>query len=472
MSRRAEPTPSPFRRLLRLGVALLGADLGGRLGSRTRVQVGPAIAEARLVPDPKAGTDVNVPPIGTARLETHKGLLRLEATVTGIDEREARSLVSEPGRFHVNVQRELKSGLIEVAKRSAAGTVAGAALASALAERSVKQTVAGGLVGAAAFAANAAVTYRTAKLNAWQNPHLSGLLAHAPGVIGDVRQIPKQFGRYRTQLAEITASVTGIYRGLTTLPGSPPKDAIRIVWLSDIHNNPLAFAVAHSLVEHYEAAMVIDTGDIADWGSEQETRVFSDIKHIPAPYLYIKGNHDGPQTVKALRKIKNVVVLDKGEVIEQAGLRIAGDADPRFTPDKSTGDDAFGKDRLAEIGTALAATLADAEVDIALVHDPVVAAQLAGVVPLVLSGHTHKRNDRAVDGTLLLTQGSSGGAGLRGVRENPPDPLAVSVLHIDPATKRLHTLDELTFGGLGLTELSLVRRAADSLGVPRAERAK
>lgn len=181
------------------------------------------------------------------------------------------------------------------------------------------------------------------------------------------------------------------------------------------------------------------------------------------PYLFIKGNHDGPATLKELGKLSNVVLLDDGEAIEQSGLTIVGDGDPRFTPDKSTGDDDFGKERLAEIGVELATTIAPAKADIALVHDPVVAVQLGGVVPLVLCGHTHKRNSRVIDGTLVLTQGSSGGAGLRGVRQDPPDPLTLSVLHVDARSKRLHTVDEFTFGGLGLSEVSLVRRSAAEL---------
>ena len=52
---------------------------------------------------------------------------------------------------------------------------------------------------------------------------------------------------------------------------------------------------------------------------------------------------------------------------------------------------------------------------IALVHDPKQAPPLDGVVPLVLAGHTHDREVSELDdGTLLMVEGSTGGAGLRG----------------------------------------------------------
>ena len=288
-----------------------------------------------------------------------------------------------------------------------------------------------------------------------------------PQLVEELRAIPDRLRQYGDQLGEITASVTGTYRGLTQLPGGPPADAVRIVWLSDVHNNPTAFAVAKALAEQYPGCVVVDTGDIGDWGKAFEARMYAGIGEIPAPYVFIKGNHDGPQTLVALGKIANVAILEDAMTYRHEGLTFAGDSDPRFTPDKSTGDDHFGKERLTKVGQMLAAKLASIKPDVVLVHDPVVAAQLSGTAPLVLCGHTHRRNAKKVGETLILTQGSSGGLGLRGVRQDPPRPLTISVLHIDRTTKRLHSMDELTFGGLGARTLSLVRRSADELGRPQ-----
>lgn len=307
------------------------------------------------------------------------------------------------------------------------------------------------------LAAAGTLGYRTARA-------LDGEPGTLGRVVGDLRRIPDRLRRYGVLLGEITAAVTGVYRGLTGLPDAPPPDAVRLIWLSDVHNNPVAFAVARALAEQHPGALVVDTGDIGDWGRRIEARMFAAIADIPAPYLFIKGNHDGPQTLAELAKLPNVVILDGGATYRHAGVLIAGDADPRFTPDKSTGDDRFGAPRLAEAGRELAAALVEVAPDLVLVHDPVVATQLAGTAPLVLSGHTHRRDARYVDGTLLLTQGSSGGSGLRGVRQDQPQQLALSVLHLDPATRRLHSIDELTLGGLGATEVTLVRRSAQELG--------
>jgi hypothetical protein len=84
---------------------------------------------------------------------------------------------------------------------------------------------------------------------------------------------------------------------------------------------------------------------------------------------------------------------------------------------------------------------------------------LDGVVPLVLAGHTHERQVSELDdGTLLMVQGSTGGAGLRALEGEYPEPLTCTVLYFDPETGRLQAYDEITLGGLGETEVTIQRR--------------
>ena len=93
-----------------------------------------------------------------------------------------------------------------------------------------------------------------------------------------------------------------------------------------------------------------------------------------------------------------------------------------------------------------------------MVHDPKQAAPLDGVVPLVLAGHTHKRKvGELPGGTRLMVEGSTGGAGLRGLQGKYPMPLTCTVLYLDPATGALRAYDEITLGGLGETEVTIQR---------------
>jgi hypothetical protein len=146
------------------------------------------------------------------------------------------------------------------------------------------------------------------------------------------------------------------------------------------------------------------------------------------------------------------------------GVTVVGAPDPRFTPDKSTGDDEFPVEELEATGARLAEVAAGGNPApaIAMVHDPRQAPALDGIVPVVLAGHTHNRDVSELDGgTLLMVQGSTGGAGLRGLQGDYPEPLTCTVLYVDRTDGTLRAYDEITLGGLGLTEATIQRTVVD-----------
>jgi DNA repair exonuclease SbcCD nuclease subunit len=176
--------------------------------------------------------------------------------------------------------------------------------------------------------------------------------------------------------------------------------------------------------------------------------------------VYVRGNHDSSSTAAAIAAMDNATVLN-GSVTEVAGLTIAGTADPRFTPDKTTQS---ANAAVVDSGADLAEVISRSSepVDLALVHDPTAADPLAGVVPLVLAGHVHERADRQLDmGTTVLVQGSTGGAGLRALEDEEPTPLMFSVLYFDPTSHELQARDEFTLGGLGAASAEVERVIED-----------
>jgi hypothetical protein len=62
----------------------------------------------------------------------------------------------------------------------------------------------------------------------------------------------------------------------------------------------------------------------------------------------------------------------------------------------------------------------------------------------------------------MLTQGSTGGAGLRGLEGADPLPLDASILYFDTSTHKLIAYDDVTVGGLGLTSVQIQRHAVTS----------
>jgi hypothetical protein len=75
----------------------------------------------------------------------------------------------------------------------------------------------------------------------------------------------------------------------------------------------------------------------------------------------------------------------------------------------------------------------------------------------VLAGHVHRREDVEQDGTLLVVQGSTGGAGLRALEGEEPTPISLTVLYLDPDSGALQAYDDITLGGLGLNDARISR---------------
>jgi predicted MPP superfamily phosphohydrolase len=256
-----------------------------------------------------------------------------------------------------------------------------------------------------------------------------------------------------------------------------------------MHLNPAAWGVVRTVADQFSVDVVVDTGDINDWGSEPESSYVGEISKLRVPYLYVRGNHDSAVTAAAVAKQPNATVLDNS-ITTVKGLTFAGIGDPRFTPDKSTDTtDAEQHAAVVTSGEMLAQKILSSPkpVDVAMVHDPVAAQPLAGICPLVLAGHRHARSITRLDPstpvvlpsdaasplvqqperTLLMVEGSTGGAGLRGLESAKPLPLALSILYFDE-NRQLTAYDDIQVGGTGLTEVALQRHivAPDTKAAP------
>jgi predicted MPP superfamily phosphohydrolase len=441
------------------GVA--GTSLGLRLAGRATGPVGPLDVTASLTLARDGGVHVDIPPLGRATIRTHRGPLRVTATATGVDPARAQ-IPTGTADLKVQLGRDARTLGRALAIRAGLAAIGGAATAAVVLRRP-RDIPTATATAAALLAAAGGVAAATTRPEAWRTPELHGLLTKAPLLLGDLRTAPDRIGTYRDQLAELLETATRVYRRLATLPEPPPSDAIRLLHVSDIHLSPLAYPLTKALVADYGIDAVIDTGDLVDWGTPPEQLFARQIGELGAPYLFVKGNHDSSGIAGAVAEQPNATVFDLHTApVEIAGLRFAGMADPRFTPDKTTGDD-FAESRVSDAAAQFATAVTGQGVDVLLAHDPAAGRALAGVAPLLLAGHTHKRSVRRFGDTVVLVQGTTGGSGLRGVQKEPTTPISLSVLYVDRTTKRLHTVDEVTLGGLGTVSLNVVRRTAADL---------
>ena len=446
-----------------VAVGLLAGWLGMLYGGHATTAVGPADVTFSVRPSLSGGTVIDIPPLGTLRLDSHAGPVGIDAQVTRIHPEPARHLIEDPAAVdHLSdtVGGDIRRGFTIMIGKAAVAALLCAAAAGLIVFRTWKRalwTMLAAFNGLLLVGAIGVITFNPRSV---AEPRFTGILTSAPQVVGDAKSIASRFGVYREQLAQLIGNVSRLYDVTSTLPTyEPDPTTIRVLHVSDIHLNPVAWSVIRQVTKQFKIQMVIDTGDLTDQGSAAEEKFANDISKIKVPYVFIRGNHDSADTEKSVRKQKNAVVLDD-QVRDVGGLRIFGIGDPRFTPDKSTrGDDVDTREMFA-IGEGAAAQMVASHTapDVVLVHDPAEGQAFDGTAPLVLSGHLHQRSTRLMaSGTRLFVQGSTGGAGLRGLEHEQPTPIEMSVLYFNRTSHRLQGWDDIRLGGLGLTSAQIER---------------
>ncbi|ROT32509.1 metallophosphoesterase [Micromonospora sp. HM5-17] len=459
-----------------LAVTLAGTVLGVLLGGRQETDIGPFRAEMAITPSVDGGTTVAIPPLGALHLDSHTGLAHLSVRLGALDQRRTEALIDDPAsitRASQTAVSDVTNGVIRVGVRTLAVSVLATLVLAALVFRRVRRVAWAGTLALLITGGSLGVAALSFRPDSIEEPRYEGLLVNAPAIVGDVRRIANDYGRYADQLQRMVGNVSQLYTTVSSLPiFEQTQGSVRILHVSDLHLNPAAWQVIRTVVEQFKIDVVVDTGDITDFGSEPEASFVGSINLLKVPYVFIRGNHDSAATAAAVDRQPNAVVLDNS-IVTVAGVTIAGIPDPRFTPDKETSPPGSGAlpETVAQVtgaGARLAETIraSSQPVHIAMVHDPASADALSGVVPLVLAGHTHSREVHdlpPVPGappTQLQVQGSTGGAGLRGLEGDQPTPLAMSVLYLDEE-RRLQAYDDIRLGGTGEAQVNLQRHVVN-----------
>lgn len=442
---------------------LVGGWLGLALGGQIVTPIGPADVTLGLSPQWHGETVVNVAPLGQLAFDTHSAPIRLEATISNIRLSAAEEMFSDPeaiNRMAAGIGSDLRGGVIDLLVRALLAAIAGAALMGLLLFRNVWRALGSALVSLAVLVASGAVAANTFNPSAIAEPRYTGLIAGAPQVVGSAEEVVGRFSQYQEQLASLVGNVAMLYEAASTLPVyEEDESVICVLHVSDIQLNPASWSIIRTLQEQYGVDMVVDSGDLTDRGSAAEDAFADEIGKLDVPYVWVRGQHDSMGTQRAVEAQENAVVLDGG-IQEVGGLTFYGSGDPRFTPDATRfNPNAAG---VAAQGEAEAAKVTGSreDVDVVLMHTRTQAEAFDGVVPLVLTGNDHLRSTELTDlGTRFLVQGSTGGAGLRGLDHGPdrPTPYQASVLYFDAETGRLQARDDIDLGGIGLTSAQVER---------------
>lgn len=427
-------------------------------------EIGPLSVAVRLTPALDGATTLSFPPFGSISADTHAAPIDAEVRLDEVDIAGLEALAAEGVPDGADLEEWTGSAMRAVLSAGTRGTLAGllaAGLTAFALTRSRKLTV---------LALAAVVTMGGVPLGlgaatfdpgAFAEPTFNGALSYAPGAIALVQDRLSDIEGLQRQVRSLASDLAAYY-GVDqsfTGGGSLP-DTYRVLHVTDLHLDPVGMQLTLDLARAYDAELIVDTGDISHFGTEQEAAL-AIAQMSGRPYVFVPGNHDAPDLVARIAA-SGVTVLDGETTTTARGLVILGIGDPASAGSGVEPDSARARERGQEIADARAGE----RLDMVAVHDPASGRPFAGLTPLVISGHTHTPAYAEEDGTVFLGSGTTGGVHFTELRSDPHIPHGASILYfslVEP--HRLVAIDQIEV--YGKTSQSSIRRTL----ITRAESA-
>lgn len=427
--------------------AVAGLIVLGPLG-RTEADVGPGRVEVSASPARNGATVVELPPLGRLRAATHRAPLAMTARVLAIDIDAAQRATrgADPvGSLRRSVDDALPDVLRRFVVRSLlAAAVAGALLALVLPGRTWWYAAAGSVGGLAAVGGLLLATWVPYDIDAFAEPELSGELERVPGLLVAAERNLEGIDQVRDRVEVLSSRLAELYAAsVGELPGGASGETA-ILHVSDLHLNPLGAELVVRLARDLRVDAILDTGDVTTFGLGVEARFGALLAQAPVPYLLVPGNHDSMVNRLELGQIEGIRVLD-GEVVTVGSVDILGIADPTFTASNEVSTQEANARKAALTGE-VRRQVELGDPDLLAVHDPAQAAAATGLAPVVVAGHVHERREDVVDGTLILTVGSTGATGLGTFALETARPYEAQVLRF--SGDELVAVDHLSVSGI------------------------
>lgn len=444
-------------------LSLAGALVALYLFSAISFSVNSLEFKLELVPFNRGETVIVLPPLGEVRASTHRAPFMIKLTLVNLKPDFLTDTLS--GLAEANhawqVKKQLGEKLVKCVLRWAVISGLGGAGGWFLCNRkaSSRSLLAGGVLasvsGLLLFGFTVVLPYN---LDAFKNPRYQGAIGAAPWVVDLVADSLNSLKTAGEQLEVLSVHMRSLCDQLEQTFPATGDVPLTVLAISDLHNNPAALNFIDKVIQTFQIDVIIDTGDITDYGTGLESELVKKVAGLPVPYLFVPGNHDNPQVVAAMREAGALVLDD--QILEVAGLRVMGLADPAS---RSPFMEVAPEKELREAGKSGFEKLFEqsSPPDLVAAHNPLMVHDFTGRVPLIITGHTHRPSVSFDQGTWSVNPGSVGAAGIRGLQSPGEQMYSLAILYFEEAGS----------GNKGLTvvavDLITVPQLQDSFTVQR-----
>ncbi len=396
-------------------------------------------------------SELVIPPVGKISAKTHNTPLKISITLKNLDIDFLRNIFNKPLVKQELIDEtilELRKILIFFVIRLLFLAFIGGSFAMIILHK--KKTISyirAGTLGVVIIASFLLGTYLTYDINKFNNPQYKGILKAAPWMVGLAEEAFVKVELLGEKLQITAKNLYNLFEKIDYLEPLGEEGQIKILHVSDIHNNPAAFDFIEQVTNSFGIDIIVDTGDISDYGSPLETNLLKRLKKFTVPYLFVAGNHDSPEIIEAMEKIEKVKLLE-GKTIEIInGLFIAGKNDPASETSNIVLENTEAiNDNIKEIQNILKYK----KVNILLVHRYEIAKSFIGKVPLILYGHDHSLKVKKEMDTIIVDAGTTGAAGIRALQTTQEIPYTLALIHLKNIDKnwQVHAVDTISVSNI------------------------
>lgn len=396
-----------------------------------------------LVPSCNGQTVIKLPPFGSISAFTHNSPLQLNIELLYIGTDLARELLKshQPSSFIEQLRIHIP-GLIPffIFKQIILALASAFVMTYLIWRSSFKQTSLSSIAAIILLCLVLWQTFATYDIRAFKEPEYSGVIAVAPNLIPEPDKLLSQLDEVQKQTRRAVSNIKVLFAHAEnfSLVGNPAEssEVKKVLVVSDLHSNPVGIEFITSLAQSFKVDLIIDAGDLTDFGSEAEIQAVEKLKDLDIPYVFASGNHDTPETSAFIKSLKKGIIL-KGTTVEVSGLKILGTGDPLSESQEVviTDEKEWEKTVLKKVPELL--DQKEEKPDIAVIHHHKAALELVKTFPLVIHGHSHRLEIAEESGNIRINPGTAGAAGLRGLYAEKGVPYSAVILYIKPGEKLL-----------------------------------
>lgn len=420
---------------------IAGAILTVTMFGPSSYKVNGFTVEFALQPAYRGQTLIDLPPVGTLTAQTHAAPFQLSMRLERIDAgvvKDDQVLKQIQDTMGMHMLQGLKNYLLPfLIKQLLLAGLGAMVLVWALLRPRIRYIASSGLISMLLVLAVLWWGMNTFEAKAFTEPEYDGVIALAPDMMRVGEQMLNNLDQLQNNTSQVLSNIRILFGKMDSLPvlGDPDgtSEVKRILIVSDMHSNPVGLELTRSIVNNFNIQLLINAGDLTDYGSPLEVNLAEQLKQFNIPQVFEPGNHDTPEVTDFMRTLPNTHVLD-GNVVEVEGFRLLGAPDPLSSSTRVINSDR--NDSKAELekqyNDVLNSLDTQGKPDIIVIHNPRYAEKLAGLAPVVISGHLHRTSIRESHQTALLNPGSTGASGLRGVYSEAGVPYSAMILYMQP----------------------------------------